>query len=335
MKTAAWLLVSLVVVGATLWAIGLLYYAAPGAPWLRTALATAFPVATALAFAVVPCRRRTLMVFGVAFGVLLVWYFSLRPSNDRDWQREVAVTPWASLEGDVVTIHGVRNFAYRSETDFEPRWETRRYDLSRLSSADLIAVYWAGKAIAHIMISFGFGGEDYVTMSIETRKERGESYSALGGFFRQYELVYIVGDERDLIGVRTTYRRPQEDVYVYRLPSHLDRMRRVFLDYIRTMNEMRERPRFYNTLLTNCTTGIFLHSRVNPNAVSLSWKVLLSGYVPAYLYERGRIDTRLPFPELERRSLVNAAAHAADQHPAFSRLIREALPAPPAVGAVR
>jgi uncharacterized protein DUF4105 len=291
-----------------------------------------FPVLTALAFAVLPCRRRTLVAFGVVFGALLVWYFSLTPSNNRTWQPEVAVTPWATHEGDIVTIHGVRNFVYRTETDFEPSWETRRYDLSQLSSADLIAVYWAGKAIAHIMVSFGFGGEDYVTMSIETRKERGESYSALAGFFRQYELVYIVGDERDLIGVRTTYRRPQEDVYVYQLPAHREGIRRVFLDYVRTMNDMRERPRFYNTLLTNCTTGIFLHGRVNPNSVPFSWKILLSGYLPAYLYELKRIDTRLPFAELERRSLVNTAAHAADRDPAFSHRIRQTLPAPPAVG---
>lgn len=334
-KTAAWGLAALVVAGATVWAAGLLYYAGPGAEWLRAALAVGFLVAAALAFAVLPRRRRTLIGFGAIFAGLLVWFFSIDPSNDRDWQPEVAVTPWASREGDVVTIHGVRNFVYRTETDFEPRWETRRYDLSRLDSADLIAVYWAGKAIAHIMVSFGFGGEDYVTMSIETRKERSESYSALAGFFRQYELVYIIGDERDLIGVRTTHRRPQEDVYVYRLPGHRERIHRVFLDYMRAMNEMRERPRFYNTLLTNCTTGIFMHARVNPDAVPFSWKVLLSGYLPAYLYELGRLDTRLPFAELERRSRVNSVAHAAGRDAAFSRRIREALPVPPAIGAAR
>ena len=334
-KTAARLLAALVVAGATVWSAGFLYYAGPEPGWLRAMLAVILPVATGLAFALLPRRRRTLIGFGVIFAGLLVWFLSLHASNERDWQPEVAVTPWASREGDVVTIHGVRNFAYRTETSFEPRWETRRYDLRELDSADVIAVYWAGKAIAHIMVSFGFGGEDYVTMSIETRKERSESYSALAGFFRQYELVYIVGDERDLIGVRTTHRRPQEDVYVYRLPGDRERIHRVFLDYMRTMNEMRERPRFYNTLLTNCTTGIFMHARVNPDTVPFSWKVLMSGYVPAYLYERGRLDTRLPFAELERRSLVNSVADAAGADAAFSRRIREALPVPPAVGTTR
>jgi hypothetical protein len=328
-------LISVLVAATTVWCAGMLLYATPGAEWLRPPLAVAFAVATVLAFVVFPRKGRGLLAFGAVFGALLVWYFALRPSNERDWQPEVAVTPWAERDGDAVTIHGVRNFVYRTESDFDPRWETRRYDLSRLSSADVIAVYWAGKAVAHIMISFGFEGEDYVTMSIETRKERGEAYSALGGFFRRYELIYIVGDERDLIGVRTTYRDPQEDVYVYRLPSDRERIRRVFVDYIDTMNDMRQRPRFYNTLLTNCTTGIFLHARVNPDRPPLSWKILLSGYVPAYLYEQGRIDTRLPFAELERRSLVNEASHAAGGDADFSRRIREALPAAPAVGTVR
>ena len=334
-RRAAWVLASLVVAVTTVWSVGMLYYATPGPGWLPAALAVAFPVATLMAFVFLPRRRRTLIGFAMVVGVLVVWFLSLPASNDRDWQPEVAVTPWAERDGERVTIHGVRNFAYRTETDFDPRWETRRYDLGRLTSADLIAVYWAGKAIAHIMLSFGFEGEDYLTMSIETRKERNESYSPLAGFFRRYELIYIVGDERDLIGVRTTYRAPQEDVYVYRLPGHRERIRRVFLDYLDTMNDMRERPRFYNTLLTNCTTGIFLHARVNPDTAPFSWKILLSGYVPAYLYELGRIDTRLPFAELERRSLVNEAAHAADRQPSFSRRIRDALPAPPSGGAVR
>jgi hypothetical protein len=258
-----------------------------------------------------------------------MFWLQIPASNQRVWQSEVAVTPYATITGDLVTIHGVRNFNYRTETDFDPVWEDRTYDLSKLNSADLIAVYWAGRAIAHVMISFGFGGRDYVAFSIETRKERGESYSTVAGFFRQYELVYVVADERDVIGVRTTYRRPREDVYLYRLRSPLENIRRVFLDYLATINGLRERPRFYNTLTTNCTTNILVHSRVNPGSPPISWKILLSGYVPDYLYELGRLDTSRPFSELERLSLVNRPAHAAGRSPAFSRLIREGLPQPP------
>jgi hypothetical protein len=178
------------------------------------------------------------------------------------------------------------------------------------------------------MLSFGFERKDYVTVSIETRKERGESYSTIAGFFKQYELVYVVADERDVIRVRTTFRQPQENVYIYRLDAPLKNMRRVFLDYVKTINDLHDSPRFYNTLTTNCTTNILFHSRVNPESPPLSWKILMSGYVPDYLYELGRINTSRPFAELERLSWVNERAHAADRDPAFSQRIREGLPQP-------
>jgi len=313
----------------TVWGVGAIYYSPLPGETLRAVLAGIFVVATILGFALLPRRRRTLTIFLVVFAVLVALFFQIPASNDRDWQPEVSQTPYATINGDLVTIHGVRNLDYRTETDFTPRWETRTYDLSRLDSVDLIAVYWGSKAIAHTMLSFGFGGKDYVAISIETRKEIGESYSTIAGFFRHYELVYIVADERDIIRVRTTYRQPQEDVYVYRVRAPLANGRRVFLDYIKTMNEMRKRPRFYNTLTTNCTTGVWLHTKMNPESPPLSWKILLSGYVPDYLYDLGRLDTTRPFAELERLSLVNARAHAADRDPAFSQRIREGLPVPP------
>jgi hypothetical protein len=312
----------------TAWAAGAIYYSPLPGERVRALLAGSFVIASALLF--VLCRdRRALFAYLAIFAAVVMFWLQIPASNQRVWQSEVAVTPYATITGDLVTIHGVRNFNYRTETDFDPVWEDRTYDLSKLNSADLIAVYWAGRAIAHVMISFGFGGRDYVAFSIETRKERGESYSTVAGFFRQYELVYVVADERDVIGVRTTYRRPREDVYLYRLRSPLENIRRVFLDYLATINGLRERPRFYNTLTTNCTTNILVHSRVNPGSPPISWKILLSGYVPDYLYELGRLDTSRPFSELERLSLVNRPAHAAGRSPAFSRLIREGLPQPP------
>jgi hypothetical protein len=310
----------------TAWAAGALYYARPGGSRVGAVLAVVFAAGTALAFLLLPRRRRTLAGFAVAWALVLVWWLALPATNDRDWQPEVAVSPWATVDGDRVTIHGVRNFDYRSETDFTPRWEDRTYDLRALDSADLIAVYWAGKAIAHIMVSFGFAGRDYIAVSIETRKARGQSYSTLAGIFKQYGLVYVVADERDVIRVRTTFRQPQEDVYVYRLRAPRENARRVFLDYLREMNAMHEHPRFYNTLTTNCTTGVLLHARVNPGSPPWSWKVLLSGYVPQYLYDLGRLDRTRPFAELERRAWVNERAHAADRDPAFSQRIREGLP---------
>jgi hypothetical protein len=322
------LVLSVVVAGMTAWGAGAIYYAPMPGPTARAALALAFTVGTVLAFLLLPRRRRTLVGFAVLFVLLVVAWRQIPASNERDWQPEVAVAPWATIDGDRVTIHGVRNFDYRTETDFVPRWEDRTYDLRTLDSVDLVAVYWGSPAIAHIMLSFGFAGRDHLAISIETRKERGESYSTLAGFFRQYELVYIVADERDVIGVRTTYREPQEDVYVYRVRGPLANARRVFLDYVKSMNELRARPQHYNTLTTNCTTGVLLHSRVNPESPPFSWKILLSGYVPEYLYGLGRLDRSRAFPELQRISRVNERANAAGRDPAFSQRIREGLPLP-------
>jgi len=328
MKIVFKLLFAIVLSATTLWGVGLLYYSPLLRGSWRANAAVAYAVISVLALLFLPRRGRTAAGALLIFALMVVAFFLIPASNDRDWQPEVAMTPYATFQGDLITIHNLRNFDYRTETDFTPRWETRLYDLQKLDSVDLIAVYWAGKAIAHVMLSFGFEGKDYLTISIETRKEKSESYSTLAGFFRQYELYYVVADERDVVRVRTTYRNPQEDVYVYRINGPIRNLRRVFLDYIKSINELRERPSYYNTLTTNCTTSILMHTRINPESPPMSWKILLSGYVPDYLYELGRIDTSMPFLELEKFSRVNARAHAADKDPNFSQRIREGLPQP-------
>lgn len=322
------ILLGITIVATTLWGVGALYFSPLLPAEWRAVGAAGYGAATILAFAFLPYPGRTAVAALGIFAILVILFVRIPASNDREWQPEVSVTPYATVNGDLVTIHGVRNFDYRTETDFKPHWEDRTYDLRKLDSADIIAVYWAGKAIAHVMVSFGFAGKDYLAVSIETRKEKGESYSTLAGFFRNYELYYVIADERDVIRVRTTYRQPQEDVYIYRVSGSLENLRRVFLDYLKSINELRDRPAFYNTLTTNCTTAILLHTRVNPESPPLSWKILLSGYVPDYLYELGRLDTTMPFAQLEKLSRVNERAHAADMDRAFSQRIREGLPVP-------
>ena len=316
----------LAVAGATVWGALALYYSdLPGEP-VRIAFATAFALGTLLAFVLL--RRRTLIGFGVAFGGVLLWWTSIEPSNERDWQTDVAALPYATQDGDLVTLHNIRNFDYRTEQDFLPRYDERTFDLRQLDAVDLIAVYWMGDAIAHIMVSFGFAG-DHVAISIETRKEKGEPYSSIAGFFKQYELIYVVGDERDLIRVRTNYRRPEELAYVYRTRATPANARGLFLEYVEKINQLRERPEFYNTLTTNCTTDVWWLVRTLSGQVPLDWRVLLSGYFPEYAYDLGNLDTGLPFPELKARSLINDKAHAADQDPKFSERVREGLPRPP------
>jgi hypothetical protein len=328
LRAASLACLALLVAAMTLWATLAIFYSDLSGERLRLGLAGAFALGTLAAFLFLPNRRRTLLGFFAVFAVVLFWWLSIEPSNERDWQTEVAGLPYATRDGDRVTLHNVRNFAYRTEQDFAPQYEERTFDLSALDAVDLIAVYWAGDAIAHIMVSFGFAGE-HVAFSIETRKEKGEPYSSLAGFFKKYELIYVVGDERDLIRVRTNYRRPQERAYLYRTRMNSANGRRLFLEYIMKINQLRERPEFYNTLTTNCTTDVWSLARALSARVPLDWRVLLSGHFPEYAYDLGSLDTRLPFAQLKARSLVNDKVHAADQAVDFSRRIREGLPRPP------
>lgn len=331
-RAATGLLAVGVVAGATAWGALALYYSELAGAGLRTALAALFAILGLATLALLGLRRwrwRALAAFALAFVAVLSWWSGIAPSNDRDWKPEVAVQPYATIDGDRVTMHNIRNFDYHSEMDFTPAYYDKTFDLRKLESVDLVASYWAGPAIAHIFLSFGFGPNDQLAVSIERRDQRGEGYSAIKGMFKQYELFYVVADERDVIRVRTNYRRdPPENVYLYRLQGTREGARRVLLEYLREINSLRERPEFYHTLTTNCTGNIWLHAQVNPGRVPYSWKVLASGYVPEYLYEQGRLDTRVPFAELQRRGHINELARAADQAPDFSRRIRAALAAP-------
>jgi hypothetical protein len=324
-------LVGALVAGATVWGALALWFAVPAGDGLRAALAAGL-VALATGGLVAALLRRRLMVcllpFALAFAAVLAWWSTIAPSNDRTWQRDVAVSPSAEIEGDRVTLRNIRSFTYRSASDYTPHWRDRAFDLGKLDSLDLIAVYWMGDAIAHTIVSFGFAGEQ-VAISIETRKEENEGYSTLAGLFRRYELFYVVADESDLIGLRTNYRDPPEDVYIYRVNAPREKIRALFLQYMAQINALSERPEFYNTATTNCTTNIVMHVQAIQPRMPLSWKMLLSGYFPELVYERGSLDQSLPFDDLRRRSLVNDRARAADGAADFSRRIREGLPGMP------
>jgi hypothetical protein len=309
------------------WGALALLYAGPDTNSLNTALAAAFALVallTVVALGLRHWRWRALAIHLALFVLLLLWWSSIEPSNDRDWQADMARLPHVTREGDMIKVHNIRNFDYRSEFDYTPAWYDKSFDLHKLEGVDLVAVYWMGPAIAHIFVSFAFAGGDHLAISIEARKEKGEGYSTLKGFFRQYELYYVVADERDVIRLRTNYRRdPPEDVYIYRLSGRsLENGRRVLEEYINKINNLNNHPEFYNTLTTNCTTNIWFHSKVNPEHLPFSWKILASGYVPEYLYESGMLNNHLPFPDLQRRVHVNARAQAADKAADFSRHIR-------------
>jgi hypothetical protein len=318
---------------ATVWGAAALHYRGPVSAAVNAGFVGAFALCGLVAIAAIAAWRRAgaaLLGFALVFALLLGWWSRIAPANDRDWQPDVARLAHAEFDGDRVTVRNVRNFAYRSETDYTPAYYDKTYDLARLRSVDLVAVYWMGPAIAHTFLSFGFEGGDQLAVSIETRKEQGEAYSTTRGFFKQYELYYVVADERDVIRLRTNYRRdPPEDVYLYRLHAPLENGRRLFVEYMRRINALRDQPEFYNTLADNCTTGIWMNTRINPGRVPLSWKILASGYVPEYLHQIGMLAPGMSFAELRRLGHVNNRAQAADTAADFSRLIRIGLPGTP------
>jgi hypothetical protein len=324
---------SLLVFVFTAWGAGALWFALAGNGVVAAIAAGGFTMAGLAVLAGLfstRWRRRALLGFACLFAGLMIWWQGIEPSNDRNWKPETALAPYATIEGDLVTMHNIRNFDYRTETDFTPAYYDRTFDLAKLNAVDVIASYWAGPDIAHIFVSFSFDDRDYLAVSIERRDEVGEGYSTVRGLFRQYELIYVAADERDLIRLRTNFRKdPPEEVYLYRVSIPNENLRRFFMGYIHKMNALREEPEFYNTLTTNCTSNIWLHTRANPGHVPYSWKVLLSGHVPELLYENRRITTDLPFDELRAQSRINDAALAAGDDGNFSRRIREGLPGMP------
>ena len=275
--------------------------------------------------------RRIVPACVAVFLLPLVAFLLMRPSNDRRWQADVAQMPVADIRGEQVTVQNVRNCLYRSETDFDVRYETREYDLAKLRTADIFLVDWGLHKVAHAMVSFGFEDGQYLCFSIETRKEEGESYSAARGLFRQYELIFVAADERDLVGLRALHRKG-ETVRIYRMVhAPRDAVRGAFLGYLDRVNGLARKPEWYNALTENCMVGflqIARHHAVKGRG-RWHWSVILNGYADRHAYESGALDRTLPFDELRARSIVNERAVAAGDEPAFSALIRSGVPGMP------
>jgi hypothetical protein len=272
--------------------------------------------------------------FALAFAAMLVWWGSIKPSNDRIWADDVARTLSGTVEGNRVVLHNVRNFDWRTNTDYTQRWESRSYDLDQLSSVDLITSYWSIPAIAHVLISFGFDDGQHVAFSVEIRREQTEDFSEIGGFFKEFELSIIAADERDVIRVRTNVRG--EDDYLYRIQMPAGTMRPLFLAYVGQANGLVATPRFYNTITVNCTTLVYHMMSTIVGHLPLDYRLLLSGYLPSYVYKVGGLDTRRSLQQLHELGRITDRAKAADKSEHFSDEIRAGIPALsyPTVGSI-
>jgi hypothetical protein len=293
---------------------------------LRLGLAGAFAAFAVWALWLSRQRHMSMIVIALILGVA-AWWITIRPSHDRPWRPEVAVMPRAFIDGDRVRLTGVRNFDYRTRNDFTVRYEEREVLLSHLMALDFYVSYFMAGPVGHTFVSFIFDNAPPLSISIETRPEVGESFAPVASLFNQFELIYVVGDEHDLVGVRANYRH--EQVYLYRLNTSPDDARRLLLVYLTRINELADRPEFYHLLTNSCTINIVRYANAVGRVGRFDVRHLLNGLFDGYLYYSGRIDTTLSFEELRRRSLINEAAQAADSAPDFSARIRASLPTMP------
>jgi len=320
LKIIALIPIFIILISMWVWATAAIYFSNLPGVYLRIGVAVIFALGTLCAFIFIPKLRRKIFCFLGLFAIVLIWWILIPASNNRDWVTEVAVAPYATIDGDLVTIHNIRNFDYTTRDDFTVHYYDKTFDLNKLATVDFVASYWDFEAIAHTFLAFGFDDGEHVAISIEIREEKGESYSTIKGIFKQFELIYVVGDERDLIRLRTNYRK--EDVFLYQTNTPRENVRLLFMDYIKRIKKMVEYPEFYNTITNNCTINILKHSNSFPPYHSYNREILFSGYTDKYIYDVGRLATTLPFDELKKRCRINESAQAANDDPDYSTIIR-------------
>lgn len=258
------------------------------------------------------------------FLVLLfgLWYFSKTPSNDRSWALDQQVLPHAEFSGDEVTVFNIRNFTYQSVSEYTPNYYDRTFNLNDIQSVDYIVEPFGSIGAAHTFVSFGFSSGDHLAISVEIRKEIGESFSAIKGLLRNYELMYVIADEQDVVKLRTNYRK--DDVYLYPVETTRENMQRLFLDMLSRANSLKAQPEFYNTLTNTCTTNIADHiNDITPSRVPWDLRLLFPKNSDELAYELGLIDNSIPLEELRKQHQINGKAEQYADSPDFSKLIRQ------------
>jgi hypothetical protein len=310
------------------WSSLALWYRFPGPEWARGVAASLFAVLGAATAVALFTRRRSpaLAAFALAFGALVVWWSTIKPPAGGDWAPDVARQTTGVVRGDILTLSDVRDFEWKSDDDFTDRWIKRSYDLSKLRTLDLFLAYWAGPQMAHLIMSFGFEDGDHIAWSVEVRREKNSEFSPIADAFKSHTLVYLATTERDSVRLRADVRG--EDVRLYRLKVPPDQARILLLQYVAEANALAARPAFYNSITANCTTAVAMLIRAVGGDLPSDWRLLLNGYLPGYLYDRGAVVTTMPLDELMALARIDHRAKAADGSPDFSKAIRAGAPSP-------
>ena len=328
-STTLWGCVSVLLIAPlAAWAAMALWFRLPAPEWAKVAAASALAliaIATVVAFFT---RRRwaALLVFGLAFGGVVIWWNTVQPAADGDWAPDVARQTTGTLNGDILTLSDVRDFDWRTDDDFTERWSQRSYDLSKLKTLDLFLIYWAGPEMAHLIMSFGFDDGEKLAWSIEFRRQKNGEYSPVADSFKTDALVYLATTERDSVRLRSNVRG--EDARLYRLRTSPEQARTLLLEYVAEANALAKHPAFYNSITTNWTTSVAKLIRAAGGTLPFDWRLIVNGYLPGYLYDRGAVVTTIPLSELMALARIDERAKAADLLADFSRLIRVGVPSP-------
>ncbi len=322
LRSTAWWLLR---IGLVVWGTLALHFRGPAWMPLRILLPVAFAVFGIWALWRAK-NRHALLLFAAVYVALLGWWSTIKPSHDRPWRREVAVMPRAVIDGDHVHITGFRTFDFRTRDDFTERYEERDYDLSNLTGLDFYISYWRVGPVGHTFLSFLFDNAPPLCISIETRPEVGEGFAPIASMFKQLELIYVVGDERDLVHLRTNHR--DEEVFLYRLRVSAENAHRLLMVYLDRINQLADHPEWYHLLKNSCTINIIRYANAAGRRGGFYLPHLLNGLIDTYLYSGGWLDTRLSFEELRRRAHINKAAQAAEPDDRFPDAIRAGLPKP-------
>lgn len=313
---------------ATIWASLALFYRLPGSLPIRGVAAGVLALVGVAAVISMIWKPRLIVIlpFVLCFVGIVAWWNSIEPPVTANWAGDVARQVTGTVDGNILTLSDVRNFAWKTDGGFVEKWESRTYDLNKLRSLDLFMSYWAGPEMAHMILSFGFDDDQYLAWSIEVRRTAGGKFSPVGDLFKSNPLVIIAATESDVIRVRSDIRG--EDVQLFRMRVPPANAARLLLQYVSDANTLAEHPRFYNSLTSNCTTTAAKMMRAVGATFPFDWRLIVNGYLPEFAYDRKALDMKLPFEELKAAAHIAARAKGAGASEDFSKAIREGVPSP-------
>jgi hypothetical protein len=314
---------AIVILIVSIWSSLALWYRLPFPAPARAVCAVFFAVMGAWSLVSVFRRRWRVAVagFSVAFAIVLLWWSTITPPAEADWSPDVSRQVTGTISGDALTLVNVRDFDWRSNSDFTERWQTRTYDLAKLTSVDLFMSYWSGPLMGHMLVSFGFSDGEYLVWSVEVRRQRGGAFSPVADLFKSNPLIIIAAEERDIIAVRSIVRK--EDVQIYRVNVAPKTARALLAAYVEDANRLARQPQWYNSLTSNCTTAVVTIIKALGDAVPFDWRLYINGYIPEYAYARGLLDAGIPMAALRQQSHIAERAKAVGISADFSKAIRQ------------